>query len=257
MSKFAEVREQIQWAETRIELARSEITPYVQDHAFAFSEEVDAETGEHVRKVRLAKSVPVSIKGYLRNAIVDLKHSFDMSLQAAARTLGQNTFDRNFPWADSPSGVQGIIRAWQKNAKSRLPDLLIQEIWRQEPHRTGEGFSGGDDLIREIAKMANNKHSIGIIASAQIDSVSYANLRLDGGAKLLLGEGWDPEKKEMVLSRHIGPVSYENRAVTGNVFFESVGKLGPLPAIEASEAFCNRAKLCQKGFEAVVAGQAA
>lgn len=252
MSAFDEVREQINWAETRIEVARIEIAQYIQHDAFRFVQEVNAQTGEHVRKIVLVKDVPMSIKGYLRNAVVDLKHSFDMSLHAAVGELGNSRFDKNFPWADSPKGVRGIINGWQSKDKTKVPQAIIDEIWRQEPYATGEGYSGGEDLTREVAKMANNKHSIGIGASAQIQSVSFTNITVISATSFSLMEAWNPKKKELVLSRHIGLVSYDDPAVTGNVIFERVGRIGPLAAIPTAISFLERAKLCVEGFEAVV-----
>lgn len=249
MSAFDEVREQIDWAKMCLDAANVEITDYIQNNAFAVLEETDPHTGEHVRKVKLVNPIPISIKGRLRNAILDLRHSFDMSLHAAATTCGVSRFDKNFPWADSPTGVRTIIDSWQRKVKTRLPEVIVNEIFRQEPHSTGEGFAGGNDLVREIAKMANNKHSIGITASAQVASV-HVKARLTNVMSFTSMEPWDPVKKELVISRHIGSASYDDPAVTGNVFFKRVGRLGMRPAFPTSMVFYNRAKLCLEGFEA-------
>ncbi|NOU03304.1 MAG: hypothetical protein HOO94_06620 [Novosphingobium sp.] len=252
MSEFDEVRQQIDWAESRIESARVEIARYIQDDAFRLQEDVNPQTGEHVRKIVLVKDVPISVKGNLRNAVVDLKHSFDMTLHAATRALGNSRFDKNFPWADSPMSVRGIVDKWQCKANTAVAQAIIDEIWRQEPYATGEGYTGGDDLAREIAKMANNKHSIGIGASAQISSISIGKIHIDNARSFSLFQGWNPKKKEMVLSRHIGVVSYDNPDATGDVVFERVGRLGPLSAVTTALHFLERAKLCVQGFESVV-----
>lgn len=252
MSAFNEVREQINWAETRIEAARIEIARYIGTEAFRFVQDVDTKTGEQVRKIVLVKDVPMSIKGQLRNAVVDLKHAFDMSLHAAATSFRVCRFDKNFPWAETPSGVRAKIASWQRDHKSCLPDPIIDEIWRQEPYGTGQGYSGGEDLTREVAKMANNKHSIGIGATAQIQTVSFTNIEVINAQSFTLMEAWNPKKKELVLSRHIGLVRYDDPAVTGNVVFERVGRLGPLPAVPTAMAFLERAKLCVDGFESLV-----
>lgn len=253
MMAFDEVREQIDWAETRINEADSEIAAYIQHHAFTFLEEVNAETGERQRKIKLAKPVPMSIKGHLRNAIVDLKHAFDMALNAAASELGSKRFEKTFPWANSPTGVKAIVDSWQRKAKSRSPQILVDEVWRQEPYSTGESFSGGDDLTREVAKMANNKHSIGITASAQIASISFTNVTVEStGGPIEIFRSWDPKKQELLLARYTGTISHDDPQVTGNVFFERVGGLGALPAIPTAKTFLQRAKLSVEGFEAIV-----
>lgn len=252
MSAFDKILDQIEWAETCIEAARVEITQYVQYDAFRFEHQMNPKTGEHVHKIVLVKDVPNSIKGKLRNAVVDLKHSFDMTLHAAASALGNSRFDKNFPWADSPKGVRGIIDSWQSKDKTRIADAIIDDIWRQEPYATGEGYSGGEDLTREIAKMANNKHTIGIGATAQVQTILFPNIRAKNVRSFSLVEPWNPNKNEMILSRYIGTVSYDDTAVTGCVVFERVGRIGSLPAVPAAMHFLERAKLCVEGFKAIV-----
>lgn len=251
MSEFDEVREQIEWAKTCIKCAENEIAAYIKSDAFALLEETDPQTGEYVSKIKLVNPVPSTIKGNLRNAIVDLKHSFDMALHAATRICGPAGFDKNFPWADSPTGVSARIDSWQRKAKTRLPEIIVDEILRQEPHATGEGFAGGNDLIREIANMANDKHSIGITASAQITSMQF-DITVENASNFSAIEPWDAEKKELILIRHTGgSVSQDYPAVSGNVSFESVGRLGELPAMPTVIAFYESAYLSAQGFEAV------
>ncbi|MDT7535638.1 hypothetical protein OVY48_19740 [Sphingobium sp. SA2] len=252
MTAFDEVREQIHWAETCIEHARAKITAYIQNDAFAAEIKVDAETGEYVHKIKLIRPVPIFIKGNLRNAMVDLKHAFDMALHAAARTLGASSFDSNYPWADTPHGLCAIIEKRQSKPNTRLPEILVHEIRRQEPYGTGKGYPGGNDLIRQVAKMANDKHSIGIVAAAQVQSVSFKTIRINKG-EIDLVKAWNPVKKEIEIARFHGDIIYDNPKMTGNVFFERVGSLGIRPAIETATNFCNGAKACLEGFEAVCA----
>lgn len=251
MSVFDTPQDHINWAKSRLEIAEALFRRYAQSDAFANVTEFDANTGEELRIIRLVTPLPPDITGLLRNALVDTKHSFDQSLFAAARATGGVRFDKNYPWANTFFGVKGIIEKRQRQKNSALPQFIVDEIFRQEPHGTGPGFSGGNDLIRDLAKMVNDKHSIGFRVTASITAFSARNMSFSGTGSLI--SGWDPVKQQMELARMQpgSSFSYQDCTVSSDVFFKRAGNIGKVPALSAAREFVNRAQIVLEGFKAV------
>lgn len=248
---FKEVQDQIDWAREQIDRGQADAIAHIKGDAFAFVTEIDLESGEKVHKFKLVNPLPNSIKGSFRSAVVDLKHSFDMSLHAAAQVMGCVRFDKTYPWADTPDGVRGIITKRQLKLHSRLPDALIDEIWRQEPYSTGPGFAGGNDLIREVANMANEKHTIGITTRADVTSYKFTNMVLIGPNKM--SGRWDPIKQELELLRIGvgGSASYDDAAVSVDILFKRAGSVGKIPAFSVATTFADKAQIVLDGFKRV------
>jgi len=257
MDAFQEVQDQIDWAKTNIETGFKAFDEYVKNGAFSRVVEDDLKTGEKVGKIKLVKRVPNEVKGPFRNAILDLKHSFDMALHASAKTLGFHRFDKTYPWSDTENGLRGIIESRQRNRDAKLPQILIDEIWRQKPYASGPKSPSGEYLIREIANMANGKHTIGLTVAAKIESYEISqHVRIDTKGGAALGGKWDPEKKELELYRASGDaaITDNNASVTAYIFFKRVGSAGQVPVNVAAETFADYAQLVLDGFKAVCAG---
>ena len=154
---FETPQESIDWAKTCLENAEREFRAYVQNGALANVTEFDRQTREQVRKIKRVKPIPQSVTGFIRTALVDTKHSFDQSLFACAHAAGCLRFSKTYPWADTPKGLNGIIDRRNRDKDAALPPFIVDEIRRQEPYATGEGYPGGNDLVREVAKMANDQ----------------------------------------------------------------------------------------------------
>jgi hypothetical protein len=177
---FNTPQETIDWAKSRIAEAETSFCTYVQTSAFENITEFDERTCEVIKKIKLIRPIPREVTGNLTNALVDLKHSFDQSLFAVAQAFGCKDFDKNYPWADTLSGVKGIIDKRQRNKSTALPQTIIDEIFRQEPHGSGSTFNGVNNLIREVAKMVNDKHSIGFKVSASIVAMQMSDVHMSG-----------------------------------------------------------------------------
>jgi hypothetical protein len=252
MSHFDVPQEAVNWAKTCICLAEEGVKSYLQKQAFASVVELDPETGQQLTKIKLVSPLPIDVAGFLRNALVDTKHSFDQSLFAAAQTVGCVRFDKNYPWSQSIKGLKTIMEKRQRDRKAALPQIIVDEIFRQQPYATGEALSSGHDLIREIAHMVNNKHTIGFRAAASIESVTMTSVMIGGGSVF---SNWDPVKEEMVLARTDpgSSFSYENCAVSTDVFFKRAGKIGEVSAVFAAKQFVDRAQIVLDGFKAACA----
>lgn len=247
---FNAPQQTIDWARESIRLGVEACAPYLQNDAFATVVEVDRETGDEVHKVILANPPTLAIKGYFSNAVTDLRHSFDQSLFAAAQICGCVKFDQNFPWADSIDGLTGIINKRQIKESSRLPQHIVDEILRHEPYAARPGAPGGNNFVRDVAKMANNKHSIGLTASVTISQAAFKNVVIEGPGSFL--KPWDPVKKEIEISRLRpgGSVSYDNPRFTAHVSFEHAGLIGRMSAAGVALQFAEKAQAVLDGLKA-------
>lgn len=248
----------INWAVECLGKAWDDFVVYLQNGGFAFVTEKEAETGDEVRKFRQEKPIPDSVEGYLRNALVDIKHSFDQSLFAAVSTVRKVPYKGNYPWADTPNGVTGILTKRQEKENTWLPQILIDEIWRQQPYATGATYAGGNDLIREIANVVNDKHTVGFRAAAAITQsmipVVFSKAPMKGSVSFF--ERWNPVKKEMVISRKSGEggsISNYNPQVKVDVFLEATGEIGAISVHIVVNSFAQRAQLVLEGFKRVCA----
>jgi len=253
LEAFETPQKAINWARSNIEAARQTFVAYAQNNPLAFVIEEDPETGDKIHKFKLVKQMPDEIEHLCRNAIVDLKHSFDQSLSAAARTLNFVRFDKNYPWADSVVGLKRIIDQRQTKKDGALPQILIDEIYRQKPYSTAPGLATGNNLIREIAKMANDKHTIGIEVTANVASYIVSNLTAAGPSELF--RGWDPVKQELIFAivKPGGSISYNKPQIAANICFKRAGDIGKIGVFDAAEAFADRAQAVLDGFKAVCA----
>lgn len=251
MNHFDVPQKTITWARVCIDLGREAIRRYFEDKPFTLVIEDDPNSGEKITKIILSVGPTPEIEGHFTNALVGLKHSFDQSLFAAAQATKCLGFDKTYPWADTRAGCEAIIQKRQMKLKTRLPQPIIDEVLRQKPYSTGPGSSSREYLVREIAKMANDKHTIGFTTAASITQLQTSNLITTGG--LSFGYPWDPVKKEMIISRvAVGSAaSYNNPTISANVFFERRGMIGEVPVIDAATYFADAAQAALDGFKAV------
>ncbi len=222
---------------------------YLKSNPLAFVVETDPQTGEHIHKFKLVREPPADIKHLFRNALLDVKHSFDRPLQAAVHAQGFRGFDRNYPWTETIIGLKKTLRKRQSKKKTAVSIPILKEIFRQHPYSGSPSAASGQDLVREIANMANDKHSIGFEVSASVHSLS-----ITGGMFFNTGiefGGWDSVKKELIVARSApdGRAFYGDTKLTTDIFFNRTGDLGQIPAWIALWHFADRAQVCLEGFK--------
>ncbi len=250
MSGFDAIQNEIDWARSCINRGNEAFDAYLKDKSFAFVVEIDPSSGEQIHKLKMMKPLPPEVSHYFRNALLDLKHSFDRSLHIAARTMGRTGFDRNYPWSDSIDGLEKILKTRQGKPRTSLPDGLLKEIRAQEPYSGPPATFGPKHLVREIANMANDKHSIGFQVSASVSSISV-NINATGMG--IVNHGWDSVNNEMIVAKGAfdGKASYCNTDITVEVLFQRSGRIGQIPVAAALTEFANRAQACHEGFKRV------
>jgi hypothetical protein len=126
----------------------------------------------------------------------------------------------------------------------------VDEIFRQKPYGTGPNLPGGDDLVREVAKMANDKHTIGFKVAAALTGMRVGAMTFSGSGSLI--HNGDPVKKEMILARMTpgSKFSYQDCTVSANIFFKRTGKIGQVSAFTAAREFVDRVQFVLESFKA-------
>jgi hypothetical protein len=256
MDHFGKPKKSISWAMECLGKAQDELMSYIKAGGFEFVVENDEEKFVEIRKFRQAKPLPDSLEGYLRNAFVDLKHSFDQSLFAASRATGADRYSGNYPWADSDIGLTAILAKRQKKDSSKLSSSLLDEIWRQQPYSTGPINMTRNNLAREIARVVNDKHTIGFTPAAALRNayvpIVFMQAPANGVASMF--EAWDPVKKEMVISRKTGEggsISNYEPQVQIDIMLDVDGVLRDVPVQILVHEFAEHATFVLEGFEAV------
>ncbi|MEO0955680.1 MAG: hypothetical protein AAFY12_11855 [Pseudomonadota bacterium] len=251
MGDFDTIQEEIDWARGCAERASAIVDSYLEEDPFSKVIKIDPATGEHVHVIKMIDAPPNTIRHLVRNSVLDLKYAYDRSIYCAARRFGIDS--GTYPWADSRNGFKARIRKRLEKPATRLPNALIKELFRQKPYTTPPGPSGSPDLTREIAKMANGKHSIGIEIKPVVTGLDLSRGLFVGGVSF--GGQWDPVNKELELFRHPAEAKVipPQSKITIDIVFEHTGVLGTYEAFGLITQFADRAEACLKGFKRVCA----
>jgi hypothetical protein len=248
---FKRVEQLIDISETAIQELVSEWKAFNIESPLNIVSEVEAETGVTVFKLVLTREIPVILERRAIEALNNLKNAFDQMVFSTGKAIGRPVKERHYPWTDSPRGLE-IIRNSKGNGK--VPPEVWDEIERQAPYSRGDNYPGGDDLVREMARLANDKHTIGLaILPAFRRNVQRVQIDRMVGNALFESAGlpyWDPVKKEAVLARSGGATDLKaSYQISLYITFDV-----PISAIDAPtalEALLKKAKDSLEGFKAL------
>lgn len=258
LDSFRTPQKSIDWATTAIDNAQAAFRAFLAcDHTMPKIEQFDPATGHYETKIVQAADIPSEFESNVTNALNLLRNSFDQSLFAACVAISQSREKANYPWADNPDpDLERRLTARVSKGSDRLkiPDSLWDCIRRQQPYGRGEGYSGGDDVIREIAKVANAKHTVGFVVVADIAGVSHYFPTGEGGRWVALGDQtWNPLKKEIVLyvSNLPNLGAFQNyQKVAFRMTYPQGSPLAGLPVTDTLRVFANKAQSVLDTFKA-------
>lgn len=247
-AKFAVAKDSISWAEEAIAEFDGVARAFFQPDAAHRLTEFDPDTGENVLKVRLVKPLPKALRRKATEALLSLKHSFDQAT-FAARTLTSGMSDKSvyYPWASGPADLIGRLKRY--GIDERLWDVFAAH----EPYRRSDGYAGGDDLIRTLATMANQKHTVGLAVSGEANAWEGGGIGSRGyiDRMMLLSPRWDAVKNEIELVRWVGDLHMRDGQT---VYFKVLLKDARLPngtvAKTALEAFSAKAHSVVESLQA-------
>jgi hypothetical protein len=194
LDEFQPARDSIDWAREAIQeidaFTKSFFSPQNMTHA----EEFDPATGLKQFKIKSREPVPKAVRRKATEALNNLKHSFDQSIFGACRAVKQPRRKINFPWARNPTDLERLLENRQ------VPAEFWETIRRHEPYPRGDGYSGGDDILRELAHIANGKHTIGLRVGANIAAITFTHAVFTGPLDIPANSRWDPVKNEMIIA---------------------------------------------------------
>lgn len=172
------------------------LTSFFEKKPFVTVAEEDVRTGNNIHKIKLNQPIPDKIIRLATEIINNTKNCFDQSTFSACASIGRiPKKDIHFPWRSSPNDLE----IWFESKKSIIPEEL-RDIFRQHaPYPQGTGYTGGDNQIRELARIANNKHTIGLHIHGHITEYTHPSLSGTISFVQIPAPKWNVVKNEMIV----------------------------------------------------------
>ncbi|MBB6013474.1 hypothetical protein HNR59_002863 [Aquamicrobium lusatiense] len=242
--------ETIQWAREAINEFESTLREFFDSKPYGEVTDLDAETGDSVLKFKLIRDLPTGLARKATEALNNIRHSFDQGLYAGCVAVKRRPKkDIHFPWSTTPSDLEGKL--------SRHNDVIPSEFWDiirgEHPYPASERYPGGDDIIRELAKIANGKHTIGLKVVGMVSGVRYPDARsgpLGGGPFSLPFPQWNSEKNELIIARYQGDWRFKNNyEIAFQVALDEAGPLRNVPVTAAFHAFAEKSEQFTKALK--------
>lgn len=163
--------------------------------------DVDTATGETVLKLKFVPEVPDAFARRATEAITNAKHSFDQSIYAAHAVLTKGASARSiyYPWSTGPADLDGLL------VRRGIDDRLHDVLRAQRPYFEGPGHEGGDNIVRTLAQIANDKHTAGLSVYGNIERLQFPRLIIANVQSFKMMKAvWDLKTGEAELARYIG-----------------------------------------------------
>jgi hypothetical protein len=203
IAEFEPPKKSIRWAQSAVEELRASITAFFDGRSTEIVTEVDSQTGEHVQKIRLVRALPDNFARKATEALVNARHAFDQALFAARNLVsGRSSDSIYYPWTQTPTDLSHLLRT--RGIDQRLWDT----IKGHEPYPRSQTYPGGNDLVRVLASMANDKHTVGLSIGGTITRFRHPDVLFGGNPPGSFVEistpRWDPKKNEAETIRWKG-----------------------------------------------------
>ncbi|WP_309753162.1 hypothetical protein [Novosphingobium sp.] len=243
LSSFENPQQLIDWAHEAIIEADFATQDFVNDKNIIILIKHNPEAGISAAVVRQINPIPDFITRKLTEALNNLRNSFDQSLFAACQAIGSPVRDAHFPWANNPIPDLDWKLKGSKPSKPKIPLEMWDVIRLQEPYPTGESYPGGNDVIRQAAKIANSKHTIGLSIGAAAERFE-TTLRGAIPNGLRIGPGWNPVDNDLELfTWPFGePEPHLKGSLALYVRFSAPPPVGRMHAAEVLELFKHKAQ---------------
>lgn len=198
--------------------------------------------------MRLRQGLPNLLRRKATEALTNSRHAFDQATFAARNlTAGPSRKSIYFPWSTTPRDLERLLEA--RGIDKRLWDIFASH----EPYPTSDTHAGGNDIIRALATIANDKHTVGLGVSAHIAMSETPILEGKGFVESLsiLMPHWDPIKNEAELMRWRGDVEVRgDYKFDFEVIFKDSRLSKPVSAQQGLIAFCGKAKMFVEQLQA-------
>ncbi|MEJ5142788.1 hypothetical protein [Gluconobacter albidus] len=230
-SAFAAPTERLEWVEHALNEMDQCLRKFFIDNKTVYRTDFDPDTGESVYIASLPADIP-SLAARKATEVINLvKETFDQCISSAQKCLGHPNFrDRKmgFPWGADATQVEANIR--QKGIDQRFRDI----IFSHKPHFVGNDRNSADNYIRNIAQLANVKHTVGLAIAGSIEGVITPDIHIRTAQSLnILRPVWSFDKKETELVRYIGDVDIKTQyKIIYTVIFSGAEFIQPVNAVK-------------------------
>ncbi|KRE04565.1 hypothetical protein ASE61_06425 [Bosea sp. Root670] len=245
---FKPAKESVSWAEEAVAELNAATAAWLRGDIAEIVTEFDTQSGENVRKLRLREGPPGALRRKATEALVTTRHAFDQATFAARNLISGPPKKRstNFPWSANPTDLVRLLK--EKGIDERLWDVFAAH----HPYPRSETYAGGNDVLRTLATMANDKHTVGLSVTADIVSTSSPPIIGRYVQSLtMLNPEWDPVKNEAELVRWIGDVDIEGDYEFGfQVILQDARLPQTVNAATGLSGFARKAKLVIEHLQA-------
>lgn len=249
--RFRVPRERLQWARTAIEDFHRESQKFIETWPGHRVVHKDLEARRETIKFVFEGEIPWKIQSYANRVIEDLKNVFDQATFAACRAIDDKVTDkdtRNFPWAQSEKDLNGKLYG----KHNKIPNKLFAAFFELKPYSLPEEGFSFDYIVRELAQLANRKHSIGLVMQCNVASIMLPSFfgcdEIDWASGIPLdfeNPEWDVGRKELKIAT--GPLGTSACLKNDTQFsfyiaIDVTGPIGQVPFIHLAAAFAEKAE---------------
>lgn len=251
IAEFDPPKKSVRWAQDAIQELTASAAGFFQGRPTEIITEVDAQTGEHVQKIRLTRPLPDAIARKATESLVNARHAFDQAIFAARNVVsGRSRKSIYYPWANTPTDLGHLLRT------RGIDQRLWNTIKAHEPYPRAQTHAGGNDLIRVLATMANDKHTVGLSVGGTITAMRHPDVMFGSGPPGCFVEvktpRWDSKKNEAETIRWKG----DDVAVKGyyrtdfEIRLENPGLPHSVNAVSGLAQFAEKAKTVVETLQA-------
>lgn len=125
--------------------------------------EFDSEFQRNAHRIRFTETPPDEMRKHASHIVNDLRHSLDQAYVTAARYFGWKPTQKKkfiyFPWAINKTDLKHLLKT--------VPEEIHRTMYDVQPYFTQDDGSGGDNIVRELGKIAGpNKHEVALTSLA-------------------------------------------------------------------------------------------
>ncbi len=244
--RFQPSHESASWADDAAKEFHAAAATFFQNDATCIVTEVELDSGDNVQKVRLKSPLPKSLRRKATESLTAAKHAFDQATFAARNLCGPaHGKSVYFPWAQNPTDLR---RALENRG---IDERLWSVFEAHAPYKASDAHPAGNDVVRELATLANRKHTLGLAVAAHIVSVGFPSVKTGAVKRLTIPMPvWDSVKNEAELIRWNGDATvYGNYNFTFQILLQDPGLTQPVNAADALAAFATKAKAVAQDLE--------
>jgi hypothetical protein len=158
--------------------------------------EFDDEMQRNAHRLRFTQPIPYELRKLASHIINDLRHSLDQAFCTAAKFFGWEPCGNQtviyFPWATTKADLMARLK--------RIPVEIHPILFEAEPYPAQNDGSSGNDMIRQLGKIAGpNKHEA-VLNAAAIASITGMRVAWNADWVIPYPENmWNSAKNELTM----------------------------------------------------------